>query len=160
MFRWTRLALPRGLRALNGGRLGALALGTSLGVGSTWSWDKGLKGLKGLKSSCEERPAAGPRAKFVELTAAEIRRHEKVSNFSACRLQGGSLCCSWVHTRGRLDPQSTDGGKDLLMMRDGEFPQVATRPLRGNILTFSLLWSLRGSGAEEYFPRFLLRGQP
>eukprot|EP00592_Proboscia_alata_P003104 CAMPEP_0194371742 /NCGR_PEP_ID=MMETSP0174-20130528/20160_1 /TAXON_ID=216777 /ORGANISM="Proboscia alata, Strain PI-D3" /LENGTH=735 /DNA_ID=CAMNT_0039149965 /DNA_START=137 /DNA_END=2344 /DNA_ORIENTATION=- len=72
-----------------------------------------------------------------ELTAAEVRCHTKTSEFSASFVQkkdasdSSQLIMSWVHTRGRLEKGSGDSGKDLVMMVQGEFPQVVLSGVEG-----------------------------
>lgn len=60
---------------------------------------------------------------MAKLTAAEVRRHEGTSAFSASK-RGEAWMFAWVHTRGRIEKGSGDGGKDLVMMTGAAFPEV------------------------------------
>lgn len=54
---------------------------------------------------------------------AEVTREQRSYNF-ATGLRGDSWVCAWVHKRGALNPDSTDGGQDLVVMTQGGFPTV------------------------------------
>ena len=57
------------------------------------------------------------------LSFAEVCRQQKSFNFAASK-SGDAWVYAWVHKRGALDKGSSDGGHDLVVMRDGGFPQV------------------------------------
>jgi hypothetical protein len=71
-------------------------------------------------------------AMCAELTTAEVRRHEKVARFSAAgATPGGARAVAWVHSRGRLDKESEDGGEDLVVLAPapGGLPQTVLSAL-------------------------------
>ena len=57
------------------------------------------------------------------LSIAEVSREQKTFAFAAS-LCGETWVCAWVHKRGVLDKDSSDGGHDLIVMEEGKFPQV------------------------------------
>jgi hypothetical protein len=54
------------------------------------------------------------------LSAAEVRRHERCSRFST---DTDGKFVAWIHTRGRMGPESEDSGEDLVLMQDASFPE-------------------------------------
>ena len=79
---------------------------------------------KGDRSVAANDDMAPRQPEKMELTAAEVRRHSKTHAFSAAFVEGTTLWMSWVHIRGRMDKESTDGGQDLVLMRQGGFPRT------------------------------------
>ena len=99
----------------------------------------------------------------AELTTAEVRRHEKVARFSAARATpGGARAVAWVHSRGRLDKESDDGGEDLVVLAPapGGFPQTVlprTAPAKGPRCPFhtrAVLFCSRPPRAARWFDRW------
>lgn len=86
------------------------------------------------------------------LSAAEVRRHEKVTNFTAC-----SSHLSWVHTRGRMASGSTDSGVDLVLMSRGGWPRVV---LSGGSNLSGAIWSPAGDQFVVQSGNTLLVGDP
>ncbi len=51
-------------------------------------------------------------------TLAEVTREQKCYNFAAAA-RGDAWVCAWVHKRGKIDGDSSDGGQDLVVMTTG-----------------------------------------
>ena len=90
----------------------------------------------------------------MALTASEIRMHERVDHFTACATH-----MAWVHTRGRMDPDGTDGGKDLMMMEraPGGSPRVVLSNGKG---LSAAVWSPSGDRFIIHSGGWLLIGSP
>ena len=80
--------------------------------------------------------------------------HERVDHFTACATH-----MAWVHTRGRMDPDSTDGGKDLMMMEraPGGSPRVVLSNGKG---LSAAVWSPSGDRFILHSDGWLLVGSP